>query len=103
MAKAPIGQPIPVGNPSSLSQSFSNEVSREPSLISSTIPAEGFSTGAEDAPALPTNSFGETGWFDMTQIGWKLALMPAMAWSTYLTASWKAWDSALQPQWSSRQ
>lgn len=110
MAKAPIGQPIPVGDPSSLSESSANELKKAPSLISpidalpsNIMPAQGLATQAEDAPALQTNPSGKTGWLDMMQIGWRLALMPAMAWSTYLTASLKAWEDSLQPQWSSRQ
>jgi len=109
MAKTPIGQPIPVGDPSSLTESAANETDQESSPMTSiefqpsnVTPAEGYATPAEDLAALPANPLGETGWLDLMQIGWNLAFMPAVAWSRYLTASCKAWESSIQPQWPPR-
>jgi len=39
------------------------------------------------------------GWFDLVQMSWRIALMPTMAWTSYFTAAWKAWENPLQPQW----
>jgi hypothetical protein len=108
MAKTPIGQPIPVGDPSSLIQNPSPEVEMSPepvieALRSDIIPTEGFAAPTENAlSTLPRNPPGEAGWLDMMQVGWRLAFMPALAWSTFLAASCRAWENSLQPQWPSR-
>ena len=77
MAKPAIGEPIPVGALQRLTD--------------------------ETAPALPAPEPAATGeWFDLMTMGWQLTLLPAMVWSSYLTASWKAWENSQQPQWPIR-
>ncbi|UVC12484.1 hypothetical protein IHQ71_30010 (plasmid) [Rhizobium sp. TH2] len=111
MAKTPIGEPIPVGNlPSPIEdkQPASMTADGLPSLRENTQPeprpADNLPSLAEDVQsALPVSeATSVSGSSDLMQMSWHLALLPAMTWSSFFNASWKAWESAAQPQWPAR-
>jgi hypothetical protein len=128
MAKTPIGKPIPVGDLPSLTEDTqaasvpadnlptSTEYIASASAVGDNMPSLNENTEPEALPsdnvpapavdmqsALPSPEVNPTsGWFDLIQMSWQLALLPAMTWSSLYRASWKAWESAAQPQWPAR-
>lgn len=111
MAKTPIGEPIPVGDPSSLIETpqldgvtADNPAATIESLRSDILSADSMpaTAGELEAPLPATEPSDGNGWFDLMQMSWQVALMPAMAWTSYLTTAWKAWENSLQPQWPTR-
>lgn len=106
MARTPIGEPIPIGDLPSLTENtrpVSPTDDNLPSVSKNTqpvaIPADNLPAPVDDLQsALPSPEASPTsGWSDLMQIGWQLAWLPAMTWSSFFQASWKAWETA-QPQ-----
>jgi hypothetical protein len=111
MAKIPIGEPIPVGDLSPLTENThpaSPTDDNLPSLSKNTQPvpipaANPPALVADTRSALPSPEASRAnGWSDLMQMSWQLAMLPAMTWSSFYNASWKAWESAVQPQWPIR-
>jgi hypothetical protein len=112
MAKTPIGEPIPVGDPSFSADNNPKIDSAKIDNPAAAIDALRTDILQADAPLSPASeteaafSAAEypllTGWLDATRVGWQVALMPAMTWTSYLAASWKAWETSVQPQWPTR-
>jgi hypothetical protein len=111
MAKNPIGKPIPVGDLSSLAADempstastenppFVTESSPSEPSIAGTIPA--LAESVQPAP-MASGAVPMRGWADFTEMSWRLAWLPAVTWSSYMEATWKAWERAAQPQWPTR-
>jgi len=111
MAKIPIGEPIPVGDLPSLTKntppasptddnlSFLSENTQPAPVPADNLPAL---VADMQAPSPLPEASPMRGWFDLMQTNWQLAMLPAMTWSSFYTASWKAWESAVQPQWPTR-
>ena len=74
MTRPILGEPIPLGTVTALKED------PHPSAPPET---------AENAPA---------DWNELVAIGWNIAFLPALTWSSFVTASWEAWGSALQPK-----
>jgi hypothetical protein len=111
MAKTPIGEPIPVGNlpsPSDDKQPASVSAGKQPSLRENTQPAlvaaDNLPALIEDRQSAPSSPEADpaSGWSDLMQMSWQLAMLPGMTWSSFFKASWKAWERAAQPQWPIR-
>jgi hypothetical protein len=111
MAKNLIGEPIPLVEPSPWdddtqlkSDAPENPAATIESLRSDILPDERLLTAPSDTQAdLPSPKSPESaGLFDVMQVSLQIALMPALAWTSYLSASCKAWENALQPQWPTR-
>jgi hypothetical protein len=108
MAKTPLGEPIPMGDIPSITENF--EAEKAPTknteatidaLCSDILPAVEAAapmTGVE--VALP--SAGSPVIFDIMQTSWQAAMMPAIAWTSYLAASWRALENTIQPEWPAR-
>lgn len=127
MAKTAIGTPIPRGDLPSLTEdtqstTASSEVfpsqtenketpSETGNLLSLSLDAQPGFIIADNLPAhvenmqaaLPSPDTSPTSpWSDLIQMSWQLSMLPAVTWSSFYKASWKAWESAAQPQWPSR-
>ena len=111
MAKNPIGEPIPVGDLPSLtrdakaaSATTDNPSSQIEDIQPEPVPADNLPALAEDMQsALPSPGiYAGSGWSDLMQMSWQLALLPALTWSSFVKASWKGWESSAQPQWPAR-
>ena len=111
MEESRIGKPIPIGDIPSLA-----EDAKAPRVVThdrpaltddahaETVPAESLAAVAQDARTSlysPAPAIGN-GWFDLMQMSWQLAMMPAVTWSSLVTASWKSWENSLQIQRSTR-
>jgi hypothetical protein len=68
------------------------------------VPADNLSSLVENTQsALSSPDASPTRrWSDLVQMSWQFAMLPAVTWSSFYTASWKAWESAVQPQWPTR-
>jgi hypothetical protein len=72
--RSPIGEPIPVG----------------------TIPE----IAESKPPALPAPTASpDDQWSEVFNSAWQLSLVPALTWTSYAAASWKAWENTWQRYW----
>jgi hypothetical protein len=111
MAKIQIGEPIPVGDLSSLTENTPPASPIDDNLSSLSentqpVPVRAYNLlalVADTQSAVPTPEASPTrGWPDLMQTSWQLAILPAKTWSSFYIAWWKAWKSAVQPQWPAR-
>jgi hypothetical protein len=111
MAKTTIGEPIPLGKIPSFTDSLEaeNAPTKNPEATIDALRSDILPTMEAAAPmieaqvALPSGGFSASQViFDIMQTSWQASLMPAIAWTSYLAASWKALENTIQPEWPAR-